>query len=506
MFRSARILALFFVAGLASIASAADMPVKAPVIKAPVATSYDWTGIYLGANVGYGVARDIGNFTNKILSPAVPPTTETFNFSPAGFIGGGQLGFNWQFDPHWLIGFEADIHGSGQDDHFTCILNCLNIPAIGELNGTTVEQKLKWFGTARVRFGWTNGPVLWYATGGLAYGQLDTDINTVQQTGTPVRYSFSDTKTGWTAGGGVEVRLAGPWSAKAEYLYLDLGSVSHSFLYTANNTLVGFPTSNAYTSAIRDHIIRAGLNYNFGWEEQQAAAAAYPLVTGTANWTGFYVGVNTGYGVARNPTSQTGIFNTTGTPVANEDYYLMPRGVIGGGQIGYNWQFTSQWVLGLEADIQASGQKDDSTCADFCDPTPGGGISEVAQKLPWFGTARGRLGVVFGPALFYATGGAAFGEVETNINQSNFNGIPLVLKPFDFSHGKAGWTVGGGIESHIAGNWSAKLEYLYIDLGTVSDTYVNPIPPNPFATTFMISSKIRDNVVRLGLNYKFGRP
>src|SRR5712691_3793938 len=239
-------------------ARAADMPVH----KAP--PPWSWTGFYAGGNAGYGIARDPGTFANQILSPAFPLTVPRYNFSPAGVIAGGQVGFNWQFTPHWVGGLEADIQASDQWDNFTCILNCLNVPAIGSLNGTTVQQRLPWFGTVRGRVGWTNGPALWYLTGGLAYAELRTDINTIQQTGAPVLFRFSDKRTGWTIGGGVEHRLTGNWTAKVEYLYMDLGSVAHSFTYTANDPLVGFPTSNAYTSEIRDHIVRLGLNYKFG--------------------------------------------------------------------------------------------------------------------------------------------------------------------------------------------------------------------------------------------------
>src|SRR5712691_2756455 len=185
-------------------ARAADMPVH----KAP--PPWSWTGFYAGGNAGYGIARDPGTFANQILSPAFPLTVPRYNFSPAGVIAGGQVGFNWQFTPHWVGGLEADIQASDQWDNFTCILNCLNVPAIGSLNGTTVQQRLPWFGTVRGRVGWTNGR-------------------------------------------GVEHRLTGNWTAKVEYLYMDLGSVAHSFTYTANDPLVGFPTSNASTSELSDH-------------------------------------------------------------------------------------------------------------------------------------------------------------------------------------------------------------------------------------------------------------
>src|SRR5262249_2688253 len=162
--------------------------------------------------------------------PVLPPAAEQFNFSPAGVVGGGQAGFNWQAAPFWVLGIEADLQASGQRDDLTCIQNCLTATAFTSPNGTRVEQGLNRFGTLRGRAGWTNGPALFYLTGGLAFGELQTDVTTQQQVGTPVLFGFSDTKTGWTVGGGLEYRLAGNWTAKAEYLYMDLGSLSHSFV------------------------------------------------------------------------------------------------------------------------------------------------------------------------------------------------------------------------------------------------------------------------------------
>jgi outer membrane immunogenic protein len=494
-------------------ASAADIPVKALPVPPPT-PPWSWTGLYGGFNLGYGVARDPGGFENHVLVAIASPTDERFNYSPAGTIGGGQLGANWQLFPNWVLGIEADLQATTQNDGFTCVVQCLNVPLIGELNGTTVDQRLRWFDTVRGRVGWTNGPTLWYLTGGLAVGQLHTDINTIQQGGSQVILNFDDTKTGWVFGGGLEFRLYGNWTARAEYLYMDLGSVSHSFLYTANSAVFGFPTSNIYTSDIRDHIVRAAVNYKFDWGDTAVAAVTAPAAspvfyrapqapTVSWNWTGFYAGGNVGYGVARDPTTKVGIFNTTSNPILDEAFYLMPQGVIGGGQIGYNWQ-SSIIVLGVEADLQTSHQHDNQTCATVCDPTPGGSIALIQQQLPWFGTVRARAGWTNGPTLLYLTGGGAYGKVATTITQSDFNGIPLLLKPFNFSEERAGWVFGGGLENQLIGNWTAKVEYLLINLGSWVGTYTNPLPPaGGFVATHSVASSTIDHVVRVGLNYKF---
>lgn len=500
----------------ALIAIAANIPATAAA--ATPNPAWDWSGFYVGGNVGYGVGSDQGQYDDQ--APGFSPTPERFNYSPAGAIGGGQLGFNWQLSPSWVLGFESDFQASSQLDNFTCVQQCLNVPATALLNGTNVDQRLNWFGTARGRVGWSSGPALWYVTGGLSFGELSSAINTIQANGSSLALNFDDTKVGWALGGGLEYRVWGNWTAKAEYLYVDFGNVSHTFV--TNNPLTGFPTTSIYASHVRDNIVRLGLNYKFGSSDAGAAPAALastdpPLIykapisrsaaTSVAiwNWTGFYAGVNAGGGVARDPFTKIGTFNTTGNPILDESFYLMPRGVIGGGQIGFNWQVSSV-VLGAEADYQFSGQDDDTTCATFCDPTPGGSIALIQQKLPWFATVRGRVGWTNGPGLIYVTGGAAVAQVKTNISQSDFNSSPLVLNAFDFNQNKAGFTFGGGIEHQIIGNWTAKVEYLYIGLGGFNGTYLNPAPPSLFATTHSFTSSTHDNIVRVGLNYKLGGP
>jgi outer membrane immunogenic protein len=489
-------------------AGAAELPVKA---LPPPTPAWSWTGFYVGGNVGYSIARDPGGFESLVLAAGNTPSPERFNFSPAGTVGGGQLGWNWQPLPNWVFGVEADLQTTSQSDAFTCVQQCLNVPRVPELNGTTVNQHLRWFDTVRGRVGWSNGPTLWYLTGGLAVGQLRTSISTVQEFSFIQNLvTFEDTKTGWAFGGGLEFQLYGNWTARAEYLYMDLGSIGHTFLYTAP----GFaPSNNIYNSAVRDHIVRAAMNYKFDWGNPAVAPA--PITTArsvwygvpqvapaTWNWTGLYGGGNVGYAVARDPTTKVGIFDGTGNPILDESFYLMPQGVIGGGQIGFNWQ-ASIIVLGVEADLQSTHQHDAQTCATFCDPTGGNSIALVGQRLPWFGTLRARVGLTTGPTLLYLTGGAARGQVVATIAQSDFNGAPLTLREFDFSDVSNGWTFGGGLENRLFGNWTAKIEYLYIDLGSFSGTYFNPSPPSAFTTTHAIGSSTHDHVVRVGLNYKF---
>jgi outer membrane immunogenic protein len=165
-------------------------------------------------------------------------------------------------------------------------------------------------------------------------------------------------------------------------------------------------------------------------------------------------------------------------------------------------------VWGVEADIQGSGQK--GSFAFVC-PTgfcaPAAAVTDrLTEKLLWFGTVRGRVGFTVTPeVLAYATGGLAYGDVKRDITVNGMNGVTPVSALFSNSTTRAGWTVGAGVEGHIGGGWTAKLEYLYVDLGTfTTGRFVTPIvaPSGNFlATNF--SSRVTDNIVRLGVNYKF---
>src|SRR5262249_36320084 len=155
---------------LLSGAWAADMPVKAPILIAP----YDWTGFYAGVNAGYSVARNSSRYTNVELPFPGLSNDETYKISPHGFVGGAQLGYNWQFSG-WLAGLEADFQGTSQQDT-TCVFQCtLN----GLVSGTTV-QKLRWFGTVRGRLVAGLDRLLLYVTGVAVDRQFTIDSRTRQ--------------------------------------------------------------------------------------------------------------------------------------------------------------------------------------------------------------------------------------------------------------------------------------------------------------------------------------
>ncbi len=240
---------------------------------------------------------------------------------------------------------------------------------------------------------------------------------------------------------------------------------------------------------------------------------APPIAAPIFNWTGFYVGGNLGYSWGRSSDFST-LTNGAGTVLFSGADRSNLDGIVGGGQIGYNWQ-VQNWVWGLEADIQGTGEKGTRAfiCpAGVCTPTPPAILAvalagpavpvSLSQKIDWFGTVRGRVGFLATPTvLFYATGGLAYGDVNSTET------IGIVPVSFSRSDTRVGWTVGAGIEGAIGGNWTAKLEYLYMDLGTTSGPFLTAIPAlgGGFVTS-TYSSHITDNILRAGVNYKFGGP
>jgi len=276
---------------------------------------------------------------------------------------------------------------------------------------------------------------------------------------------------------------------------------------------------------------------------------ALPPAVAAFSWTGFYVGGNVGYswGNSDNDWSvlnpiffpggsiNCGSVASIGVCAATDSNKL--TGVIGGVQAGYNWQ-TANLVFGIETDIQASCQKG-SQIFNATFPLPifapfdrSSATAQYTEKLLWFGTLRGRAGVTVNNLLVYATGGLAYGEVSTDgsitTSGGNINGLGFApnCPPGGFVSGcalaawsnhvtRAGWTLGAGFEYAIAATgWSWKVEYLHVDLGRATTTF----PTN--ATCFAalnspgctvtsagigsIHSGITDEIVRFGINYKFG--
>jgi outer membrane immunogenic protein len=243
-------------------ALAADMPI--PI---PPAPEFTWTGLYLGGNAGWGSIEDRG--VPFCLTPAGAWQGQGCDVvsgglvTGSGFIGGGQLGYNWQA-ARMVLGLETDFQGSTLKAS-TSVAGPFTIIGVGSSGpgaSFTADEKISWIGTFRGRFGVAFDRLLIYATGGFAYGAVGIDQAHILPA---VRYasSSSGTLNGWTFGGGLEWAFAGNWSTKIEGLYYDLGTISTAE-GAAPPPSPGFAFVDGKNFDARGAIIRAGLNWRFG--------------------------------------------------------------------------------------------------------------------------------------------------------------------------------------------------------------------------------------------------
>lgn len=197
------------------------------------------------------------------------------------------------------------------------------------------------------------------------------------------------------------------------------------------------------------------------------------------NWTGIYGGLNAGGGFVSAKDTGTitggdlGGVSASGTGSAN--------GVLGGGQIGFNYQVNSL-VLGMEGDFDYSSLSSTSTAS----------ILSETSKIQWLATIRGRAGFAIDRIMIYGTGGVAFVPVSDSITASGYGTV------FSASSTNAGWTIGAGVEGAFAQNWTAKIEYLF-----VQSNFSLSGPIAVAGGTLSYTGTISDNVIRAGINFKY---
>jgi outer membrane immunogenic protein len=274
-------------------AFAADMGVPAAPLPAPV---YNWTGWYVGVNAGASMGKAKTDFNGapgfllNTLSFATPPGFVGFDeASPGGFIGGGQIGYNWQYSPLIVVGLEADFQGALEKDSNT--LGPINFsapaanggnPFLGS-NSLNYAAKIEWFGTARARIGyvWGNGNVLSYVTGGFAYGKVDVaGTSTLIATNTGLvpfsvtqAFGHNAVNTGWTIGYGTEGVIdfwgARNWTWRVESYYMDLGHLDTTGPGASTAGVGAFCPCVVTAGPVHadthftDWILRGGISYKF---------------------------------------------------------------------------------------------------------------------------------------------------------------------------------------------------------------------------------------------------
>lgn len=552
-------------------ASAPPRLSRSPDSRRPDFTS---SGFYAGLNAGYAfdgsaeitsTGTVISNAADRFFFGNGAPVsaaniTGSAPASPGTPIGGGQVGYNFAAG-HWVLGAEADIQGAGAAS-LTTSSRVANATVAGATEtATTVFEDSKsvdWLGTLRGRVGVEVAPnLLPYITGGLAVGAVRAESRATQSWADPangpfsatasssVAYgSYSNTLVGWTLGGGIEWMFAPGLSLKGEYLFYDLGE-GHFSSGTLTTSALGFANVVASNSSARfdGHIIRIGLNYHFGMDQQPAQSR---IVKGPAEdssvpvWNGFYAGLNSGYAWGFNNNSGATNDASVGSNALDQQLSVpgfttalapasaaaisgksnsVPSGFIGGGQVGYNLQL-NRGLIGFEADLQGTGEKGHGSYASnniYNTGNPAATVGLQTQvyntaSVDWLGTLRGRLGLFVRPDLLvYATGGLAYGETSSStfINQ-HWSG-PLIL-PLKTSGSTgisnkvlAGWTAGGGLEWMFSRNLSLKAEYLLYDLG--HSNYGSSAALTTFGKSNSIlpttSIHYDGQIIRIGLNYYF---
>jgi outer membrane immunogenic protein len=305
-------------ASLLLLSSASAVAADLPSMKsAPVATPVlSWTGAYDGLNAGgtWGNSNNLNATTWNIYQPAGSAdytaaallSGNQQSSVSSGFIGGGQIGYNWQgkfSNLSFVSGVEADIQGiAGSGGN----ANRWNVaPNAGLSGGVTSNvlvplsltsniqgnSQLSWLGTVRGRLGYLAMPnLLIYGTGGLAYGSYSSNFQTSvfwqQQSGGSANFiqigqnSYSNTMVGWTAGGGAEWMFMPNWSVKAEYLYYDLGKTSASVVnpfygIDAASGRNGLESITNFSSRVSGNIVRAGVNYHFNFANVAPVVAKF---------------------------------------------------------------------------------------------------------------------------------------------------------------------------------------------------------------------------------------
>jgi opacity protein-like surface antigen len=498
------------------------------------AAPYDWTGPYLGAFTGAMQGKEAWNF---------PQTTTSANPQIAGLLLGGTVGYNKQYD-RWVVGGEGEIAYTNASGGQGCIDGIFDSNVSQNCNGNVGFIVTA---AARVGYTWLDRILLFGKFGGAwTNGKLDAscngDANFFQGACFPSNNSLgavqvmtlNDSRFGGVVGTGFELALSPSWSAKLEYDFMDFGSKSFVFSDTTRVSIKEYYNE-----------LKFGLNYHFNGYDSDAGLQSAPTMVlkmpvktpppTTNNWTGAYAGTEASYRIADAKWNTTAVPGTqlanllAGTLASVPDPTTTPAdfysaALQGGAFAGYDWQVARQWVTGIEANVAFG---DSSMSRGGIPGTYGNGsgaaaliapgveaeqADSAAVKFGWDASARARLGYLSTPnVLVYGTGGIAFqrisatascnGTVSSFCGSAARNFIPGFTEPpmtESFSAVRTGWTLGGGVEAVLSGNWFGKAEFRYANFGQVSHNFfagtLNEIDMNLHPQTYTVLG---------GIGYKF---
>jgi opacity protein-like surface antigen len=466
-------------------AFAADLPVKAPPMAAPVV--YNWTGIYGGLHVGYG--KGMKDWTDA-----------TFDYDVKGFLGGGQLGVNQQIG-NWVVGAEIDASWANikGDQTFT-----VGGAAFGFTQTASVSTKVDRLVTAGLRLGFAQDRWLVYLKGGAAWAHENHSFDAALISAPPggpittqtLSASAGENRYGAMLGIGSEVALWGNWSLKSEYNYIRFEPRVVRLAGTLSVNGAAQPITFSAGIAQNIHLAKLGVNYRFGPDGPPAIAPSRPAPG--FNWTGAYVGVQAGYGFGRKH-----------WPDFDPDGRFDVRGWTAGATTGVNVQ-SGVFVAGVESEwlwtnIRGGNQ---TSVSSF-------GVTstlDIATRLNWLSLNSVRAGFI--PAdrwLVYGKGGIAFAKETHDLSVSQV--APGLGSTSLTASGNAlhtGWLGGVGVEYAFLGNWSAKLEYNYLNFRlqqVITSGIQNFNIPQTFvgniANVQPIAVRNEIHLVKFGINYHF---
>jgi opacity protein-like surface antigen len=466
-------------------ALAADFPAKAPPMVAAVV--YNWTGIYGGLHLGYG--KGMKDWTDA-----------TFDYDVKGFLGGGQIGVNQQIG-NWVIGAEIDASWANikGDQAFT-----IGGPLFGFTQSAAVSTTIDRIVTAGLRLGFAQDRWLVYVKGGAAWAHEDHSFNasvTVAPPGGPITtqtasVAGSENRYGAMLGIGSEVALWGNWSFKSEYNYIRFEPRVVPLVGSASVNGVAQPFALGAEISQNIHLAKFGVNYRFGPDAPPAIAPSRPAPG--FNWTGAYVGVQAGYGFGRKH-----------WPDFDPDGRFDVKGWLAGGTTGANVQ-AGVFVVGVESEwlwtnIRGGSQTSVSSFG-FTNSF------DIATRVNWLSLNSVRVGFI--PAdrwLVYGKGGVAFAKETHDLSFSQLApGIGSTSLSASGSALHTGWLGGVGVEYAFLGNWSAKLEYNYLNFrlqnvitSGIQDFNAPPALVGSAPSVQPISVRNEIHLVKFGINYHF---
>lgn len=439
---------------LAPSARAADMPPVAPG---------SWTGFYLGAYAGSALVDTWWGGADGALEPRPTQRLPALGTATAAVVG-GQVGYNHQIGDV-VLGVEADLGTGSLYGTSRCGFDWTSLCT----SGTDLV------GTLAARAGVAFGSVLLYGKAGLALAHTAFSASGIGYQG---EISGSQTLSGWTAGGGVELALTPSVSVKAEYAYLDLGGGTPTLADGAARANIDLMQSA--------QMVKLGVNVRPG-AAPLPGTRPVPAAAGH-DWSGFYVGAHAGGAWGRDTwTDATGFLAsavTTGAIPGGGD----AMGMFGGAQAGFNFQAGSL-VAGIDATASAATIGAYSKClTDYVSFTN----FACRNTVKSLGTIAGRLGYGFGDALVYGKAGAAWASGSVDLHEA-YKG-PL----YAAGATRWGWLLGAGVEYALTDRVSAFIEYDHLDFGTDDIAFTDG---RRTATASLDQSL---DLVRMGVNYRFG--